>query len=348
MKLLDRYIIRQFLVALGSAVVFMIGLYLLLHFFSHMKDLSKATFSAEGYSTFTGLCTYYAVHLPFMVVLFGPYAILFAGMFTLHQLEQQNELTPIYAVGIGRLRVCMPVLLAAVVLAVGLVAVRELAVPSLSRDMERMHRLLKGREEWKDEDVPLLTDSRGNVFHVQGEWDGKRRVLRDVYIQRSGDSTSIRAGDLAWSGNGAQGRWTPSRSIDAATFDFRRDTDLTPHDVEARRSKFRLSFEQLREMVRKRPDRRDLQVLMHTHITYAFTPLVLLLMGLPLVMRGRNRNVFIGLGICLVLSLAYFAVSQFLQRMGTDGDVINPMLGAWLPVILGGALGLVLYEGSNV
>jgi len=345
MKLLDRYILKYFGVTLASTLVVMIGLYLLLHFFSHVRDLPDAAFSTEGYSVFTGMCTYYAVHLPFILVLMGPYAVLISGMYTIHHLNQNNEITPMYAVGVGRLRVCLPLFLTAMALALLLVGMRESVVPGLSRDMERLHRLLKGQEDWTYEDVPLLVDSQGNVFHVQSSWDGKAQVLNDVFIQGKTDSTPVYVGDLRWNSSFETGSWESVINATPAITTLLHETDLTPHDIETGRSKFRLSFTQLRDLVRKRPDRKDLAVLMHTHITYAFTPLILLLMGLPLVMRSRQHNVFLGLGLCLTLSLAFFATTQLMQHMGSHGAILNPLLGAWLPVVMGGALGLILFEG---
>ena len=48
MKIIDRYILRSFLQALMVSVVFLIGLYLLVHFFTHLKNLEQA---ADAFAT---------------------------------------------------------------------------------------------------------------------------------------------------------------------------------------------------------------------------------------------------------------------------------------------------------
>ena len=127
-------------------------------------------------------------------------------------------------------------------------------------------------------------------------------------------------------------------------------TDLTPQDVAMEldvRARTRLSASQVRQASQRRPNSLDLQVLFHSHLAYAFSPLILLLLGLPFVMNTRRRGAFMGIGVCLLLSLAFFCCTLIFQRMGAQGVFVTPLLAAWLPVLGFGALGLVLFEVTS-
>ena len=343
LRLIDRYVVGSFLGALFNTLIFMIGLYLLVHFISHVGDIDKARegFAAEGLSTLEGFSRYYALNLPEILVFFGPYAILLAASFSIHQLNQNNELTPMYAVGVSRLRVATPVLIAGLLLTFGLMAVKEMLIPRNAIEMSRIHDVLRGRGDELIDDIPLIGDGRGNVFIIGGYDQGLRQLV-DVHVQPKDQDGALSFDRLEWRDD----HWVgiaDGREETLGAF-----TDLDPLDIELEtdaRTKQRLSFSRLRGMIERRPERRELAVALHAHVAYAFTPMVLLLIGIPLVMRSRRKNVFAGLGLCLVLSLCYFSATLILQRMGAQGDLIPPILAAWMPQIVFGSLGLIFFEG---
>ena len=347
MRILDRYVVRAFLSSLLVAMTVLVGLYLLVHFFSHVRYLSGAreVFEAEGTSLFVGICTYYMVHLPELTVLFGPYAIMMAAMYAIHQLEQNNELIPMYAVGVTRLRVALPLVFVTIILSLGLLALREGLVPRIAPDMARYHRMYQGDTEAVDERVPPLRDGRGQVL-IAATWDRENRTLSGVNVYTPGRRDPIAFDELVWNSDVEPPRWTTSTP--SPDFDPSRETDLEPSDIEiGPRSQARLGFADLRRLTQKRPRRLDLAATLHSHITYPFGPLVLVLIGLPLVMRSRKRNAFIGLGLAVLLSLAFFSTSQILLRMGSQGQFVSPIIAAWIPTIVFGSIGLILFEAPS-
>ena len=349
MKLIDRYILRSFASTLAATFVVMIGLYLLLHIFSHVQDMkdAEAAFVKRGYSLAGGLLRYYLVHIPEMVVFFGPYAVLLAGMYTLYQLNQNNELVPLFAAGITRLRVAAPIFGAGAVVAIGLMGLKQEAVPALAREMVFFHGMLKGRSEVVTSSLPIFQDTRRNVFECD-RWDTENRRIDGVWVDAA-DGRRAHFESLEWTGDGDEGRWTALGARSGDAFDPATETDLVPSDMELEaKTRNRMSFNELRRVTSRRPDRKDLAVIMHGHIAYAMSPLVLLLLGLPFVMAGRSKSVFSSLGLCLFLSLAYFTVSLALQRLGAQGEIVNPLLGAWLPIVVFGALGLVFFEAAGL
>ena len=59
----------------------------------------------------------------------------------------------------------------------------------------------------------------------------------------------------------------------------------------------------------------------------------LLFLGLPLVLKRENRNVFVAIGLCSLVTSAFVLVAIAFQYLGSI-YAISPALGAWAPLIL--------------
>ena len=214
--------------------------------------------------------------------------------------------------------------------------------------MVEISRLMRGKSDLIYDDLDLLSDSRGNVFHAR-HWDGTRLRLVDVSMLPAGGSKSIAIPWLQWHEK-AEGRGyfdpAPRSGLDAES--FAAISDLEPHDIgEERQLLRRLSWARLGELVERSPKDRRAAVLEHGHLAYPLNAFVLLLFGLPLVIGGEDRNVFYKLFVCLFLSLAFFTFIQLMNRLGAQSDLLDPMLAAWLPAIVFGSIGILLSESRR-
>ncbi len=72
----------------------------------------------------------------------------------------------------------------------------------------------------------------------------------------------------------------------------------------------------------------------------------LLLLGIPFVLRERHKSPVAGVGLCLVLSSAYFVVDFLLRDLGNRGS-LPPVAAAWLPPLVFGSLGLATYDSMR-
>ena len=85
---------------------------------------------------------------------------------------------------------------------------------------------------------------------------------------------------------------------------------------------------------------------MHTRFAFPIANVVLLLLGIPFIMRRGNHSVLIGVGVAILISAAYLLVSTICADLGNK-DILPAELAAWLPVLFFGALGLVLFDGID-
>ena len=74
--------------------------------------------------------------------------------------------------------------------------------------------------------------------------------------------------------------------------------------------------------------------------------MVLVLLGVSVILRDQNRNIFISAGICLILCGLFFGLVYTCKIMG-ESDFLSPALAAWLPVIIFGPFSLVLFDAVH-
>jgi lipopolysaccharide export LptBFGC system permease protein LptF len=343
MKILDRHVLREFGAAAVVSFSFFTLLFLALHFFTHFGDFGEAreAFAAQGFSLFTGACRYYATSLPFVLASAGPFALLMAGMWAAQRLAKDAETVAAQAAGVGLRRLMLPMVLAGGVLAIGLGVMRQEGLPRLAVERLRMERLLKGKTS---------AELTGTMLFVDG---GGRRVLLSAFdpATRTAGDVRVRAGDDF--GRAAEtaalryedGRWRPLTPVvgDPALL---AELSLDPREIEIESRGLRqLRFAELAELAARRPDRRDLQVLLHARFAYPAGAVVLLTLGLGLVLRGGRRSVYAAAGTGLLLSVVYFALDNVLHGTAERELWLPPFVAAWLaPTVFGGLAALLLAD----
>ena len=76
-----------------------------------------------------------------------------------------------------------------------------------------------------------------------------------------------------------------------------------------------------------------MRVTVHKRLTQPFLDMTLLLLGLPFVVSRSNRNMFVAVGICMVVVTAFMLVVFGCQSLGAGGW-IRPVLASWIPLVL--------------
>jgi lipopolysaccharide export LptBFGC system permease protein LptF len=77
-------------------------------------------------------------------------------------------------------------------------------------------------------------------------------------------------------------------------------------------------------------------------VTWPLVGVMLLVMGMPLVLVRQSTNIYMSIGICLVLCIAFFMVNYVCLNLGMQGH-LSPWLAALLPFTIFGSLGGLLF-----
>jgi lipopolysaccharide export LptBFGC system permease protein LptF len=261
------------------------------------------------------------------------------------------------------LRLVAPILATAVLVAAIQSVARETAIPTLSRRHDDLHRMLsrRGRSD-RLSDVPHLFDAGGGRVSMAAYEPSRRRMdAASVTMRRQpGDAGSRDLvyfyPSLEWDGSAT--KWLARRggsvcvleptesgaNTRAIAPDEPAPITLGPALVELTvRQSAALGFSsaEIASLAEAYPDNPRFRLLLHQQWAAPLSTVVLLLLGLPLVIRlGRPRVFRSFLSTTGVVAL-YYLCDSVLTDVGARG-ALNAVVAAWSAHVVFGALGLVL------
>jgi lipopolysaccharide export system permease protein len=371
---LDRYVGGQFAMAYLTAFCVIVGMFFILDMSSNLDDFLEPW--ADGSRVSTELVArYYLSNTPFLFLQAAPFITLIAGLFTLSRLLGSNEIAAAMAAGVSARRAIMPIFVGGALAALAMVAVREGATStilpvreSLRYVLERksfdvVHKTLRMRTpggsllrmaEYRPGEEDVTPEGLGLAVHLREgpRWVATIRAERATFAQREGvwglaleggERIEVaRGGEEVSGGQGGERRKvTPQDWLGPEEFPF--DPALALTYLRARDNPLELSFAESRELGSRDPDNVVYQTLTQYHLTFPLANLVLLLVGLPLLMRHERGSGAEGLAKGLLLCLFFFAADFVCRNLGVQGS-LDPLLASWLPVLFFGSLGVVLFE----
>lgn len=364
MFILNRYLLRQFLQVFAICFLSLTGLYIVIDGFGHLDHFSSY---AEKDGTLLGVMgSYYSYRiLAFFDGTSGILAMI-SAMFTVTWLQRHQELTAIMAAGISKMRILKPILFAAAGVSLLGVANREFVIPmpqvrdQLTRDTKDLGgenaRDLEARFDLTDiligGDKVVLAERKilKPDFVLPAEYSryGKRIFAWEAYYTDRDDKhpagfvlvgvsvpenidklPSLLVDDRPVIITSRDAEWLGPGEIFVAS-------DL-PFPLLAAGSNWR-KYASMNELIAELNSPgadvgADVRVTVHSRIVQPFMDGTLLMLGLPLMLSRRNRNVFLSIGICLGVATAFTLVALACQSLG-GLNMLRPSLAAWLPLLI--------------
>jgi len=352
---LDRYVARYFLTSWAVSAVFFIGLYGVYDLFAHFDDLLEGLEAAELGAL--DVARMYLYQMPTICVQVSPFVMVVAALVTMLRLQRHNEFMAMILTGRSTRRVIRPVLVLTAVLMLGLVWVQEVWAPSvaLQRDELRWSLLEKGKERVVN-DIKLR-DADGRLF-VAHQYKVNSQVIGRLNVSfedRYGRNVFVTGASATWDPTGSgwriqDGRTEIRRPSDEAVIEeeaFFVQTDIRPEELLAEsREPFDLSYAEVLGLSERYPGSRRYRLLRHYHVTFPLSVLLLVLLAVPFVIRLEPSRRMRGLGISILICMGFLIMDASLRDFGSRGFV-QPVLAAWLPVIVAGSLATVLFDSMD-
>jgi len=371
---LDRYVLRTFAASFVPVAAAFLVIFVVADGFTRLDKFLKS-----GEPLLTTIARYYAAMLPALYVRFGPFVTLAAGMFAVARLQRNNELMPMLAGGIPVGRALAPVFFCGALLGLVEAADVELLLPRIAPSVRAAMNFQKQSDVKpgivRDRDGNTLFAAIYRPASRTLSWvtfrerspDGRERSIvwadRGAYLGAEGRLGIWRLEDgivreplpAAPSGTASQGGAAGGASLPLGAPRFEQRafgsgddaitvrTSIQPIDLESLgEATSLLSFEELREQHRRQRYLVKLRVQLHARITGPLAHLILLLLGLPFVLRpdgGRAASIFFGALALIGIAAAYFVATFVSHSLGADG-VIDPLVAAWAPVTIFGLAGI--------
>ena len=364
MRIIDRYLLRQFLNTFLICFFSLSGLIIVFDAFTNIEAFMNC---AKGSQLLKLMVGYYAFRPIIVFDQTCSVITLMAAMFTVTWFQRHNEMTALMAAGISRIRILAPVIVAAIAILVLAAVNREAVMPRFRMEMSRQpgdlgHDAID--EIWQQRDNRTDVLIGGKVLYLN-----QQRIeapnfamppgLRNYGQQLTADNAFFRApaGDRP-GGYLLEWEQPPKNLVGQPSLEFEGQKVLiTPRDAAWLQPNqcFLVSgvpFEQLRpnggdsfrtfastgQLIASLRNRSfdfgaDIRVAIHARIVKPFLDVALFFLGLPLVASRSSRNVFLAMGLCIgVVSFFSMAVIGF-QQLGTI-ELLSPAFAAWAPLFL--------------
>ena len=356
---LDRYVGELFIGSYAVAILLIVGIFLIVDM---TANLDRYMHTGEVGAPPSGwlVVRLYLLQIPFIFLQVAPFVTLVGGLFTVSKLMANREVVAALGAGVSARRVLLPVFLCAGLLGVGMFGLRELATESIGERRDSLvDRLVERRDSPVYENI-WVKDTRGNPIRIAEYYPSVGGSNPRIHgfaatLNQETDWVKVTARNATF----VNGIWELE---EGSRFSIEKDsgqgteevttleTGLTPRDIrtawKAREAPTDLSFKELQELSQRDPDNLQWHTLLQVNLAFPFAHIVLLLVALPFLLRYERSKGPAGAGIGFILCIFYFALDFICRSLGLHGE-LGPMIAGWLPILLFGSLGVVVFSSSR-
>ncbi|MBN1360292.1 MAG: LptF/LptG family permease [Sedimentisphaerales bacterium] len=356
MKILDRYIAKNFMIGYAISFLVLIGLRIIIDLFVQLDEFAKHADLGTG-TVLRNIVTYYGLQTTLYFRDVTGVITVVAAAFSLGKMARANELVAMIASGVSAKRIVGPILVLAIFFTGLAVADQELLIPRISDKLVRSHGDIPGQESYA---VWFIPDGNGSLICSRQYDVGTSTFHQPTIITREPvpDQPGIlrvtgRISAEAMTYNEQTGQWDlvngqfasaetdsweeprPQASYQAA--------DLLPKDIPVRqKSKFKslLSSRQLSALAAQKTgikDRAQLLSQRHFRITDPLINLTMLMVSLPVLICRDPKAMKSAILVSFILTAACFVFTFVCKMLATEvtiADRVMPELWAWLPVFI--------------
>jgi lipopolysaccharide export system permease protein len=360
MKILDKYVAKNFLTGYAIAFCVLLGLRMVIDLFVNLDEFTEHA-GLSVLAIIANIFNYYGLQSTLYFRDFAGMIIVVAAAFSLGKMVRNNELIAIMASGISLKRIIAPIIVLAIGLTGLLVIDQELIIPSISQKLVRAQDAVPGEETY---DVWFINDANGSLLCSRKFDAGLSTLYEPVILLRrqipgslvwsptgwiEAKSATYDSQNKCWRLDG--GIYTPILKLDSAdgrAADIKRvpitcyHTDLSADDIPIRRKaefKILLSSGQLTQLAAEGTKLKDLAMLYsqkHFRITDPLMNIVMLLVCLPVLVCRDPRSMKNAIAISFVITSASLIVCFICKLFATEEFFgrIAPELWAWLPIFI--------------
>jgi lipopolysaccharide export system permease protein len=363
MKILDKYIIKNFLVGYLIAFLVLIGLIIIIDLFVNLDEFAKHS-NLGVLAVAANIVRYYGIQSTVYFRDFAGMITVIAAAFSLGRMTRANELTAVLASGVSLKRVIAPIITMAILFTGVLVIDQEFIIPNLADTLVLKRDVLPGQDSYS---MWFIGDKNGSLIN-SSNFDAATATMKEpTIIIRSRQSDS-----LIWDVSGKISATSATYNPNTQSWDLKDgiflarqeqlgrrsveksrrsqlpqriesyQSDITPQDIPIlRKEKYMglLSSKQLSDLAARSSQVKDLTQLYsqkHFRITDPMINLIMLLVGLPVLVCREPKAMKSAIMASFGITVACFLVT-FLAKLVATEVIFNrviPEFWAWLPIFI--------------
>ena len=346
MKILDRYLVKQFLQTLLFALLAFTLIFVVLDTMENLDDFIDESVAGKL------VLQYYLVFIPEMIRIILPISVLLASLFTAGKLANLNELTAIKASGVSLYRMMIPFLITSILISFFTVYFSGYLVPMANKHkvfIEQTY-MKKGLVHFGSN---IFFQDTGSRIVTINYYDVSMGQANQVSIQEFDpkDKTKLisRSDGFRMSYDSTKSKW---QLFSGTTRNFYDNSErlekflvkdypslhFKPEDViKKQRKPEEMTLSELKnfseEQLRTGNNAVRTEIAYHSRIAYAFSSIIVVMFGLPISSNRRRGGLAIQFGISMAVTFLYLVFMKISQAFGENG-VLNPFLTAWLANLL--------------
>lgn len=349
MRILSRYILRNFLFWLALTSIGFLALFVIVDLVDHLDNFIDRKAASPML-----VVQYYLYFLPYNTMLCLPIAMLLSTLFALGGLAKKNEILAMKASGVTLYRIFLPILVFAAAVSVAVFLAGEFLIPVANERKEEIWEETRGKARVGNQQNVILQDEGGQIVFV-GYYDARQRAARSVSIERYSATALLKrimGKRMGWTGEGwlvEEGElWEFGGARERATqFDTLLVTSLTllPSDFERRqKDPEEMSYRELQQYIervhRNGGDATRWLVDLYLKISFPLINFIIVLFGAPVSTGTRRTGRALSFGLGVSISFVYYGFIKSGQALGRNG-LLHPIPAAWMANVL--FLGLALF-----
>ncbi len=352
MKILDKYIVNNFLVGYMIAFFVLIGMRIIIDLFVNLDEFTEHV-DLGVLAVIKNILIFYGLNTTLYFRDFAGTITVMAASFSLGKMVRLNELVAIMASGVSLKRVIGPIILLSMLLTGLLVIDQELIIPSLSDKLTREQDDIRGQERF---DVWFINDREGSLICSQKFDVGTSTLHQPTIIVRRkskggiwdviGQISADKAVDVNKNGQWrlTNGRFFAKDSAKGPQSISVYYSDVTARDIPVRRKsehKTLLSWRQLAALAEqaeqgaKITDLRQLYSQKHFRVTEPIINLVMLMVCLPILVCRDPKSMKSAVMISFFMVGACFITTFICKMFAPEASSFYQIaFWAWLPVFI--------------
>jgi LPS export ABC transporter permease LptG/LPS export ABC transporter permease LptF len=357
-RILDEYVVREFLGMFFLVLTGFVMLMLVFTFFELVGDILR------NHIPLTTVGEYLINLTPNMLYQIAPLAVLIAVLVTFGVLNRNSEVVAMKATGISLYRLVVPVVSISAILAVSLFLFDQYYLPQANRKQEALRSTIKGRPPQTflhPEQKWMFGQPRpgepGRIFYYQF-FDPDANKFANISVFEFDPSSfaisrRIFAARAVWNPNtaswGFENGW--ERDFDGASQKRYQEFNYTSfaeihedpgyfkkESLQSQEMNFGQLDRYIRDLRQSGFDTMRLRVALWHKLAYPIIAIVMAFLGIPFALSMGRRGSLTGIAVAIAVALAYFVVDSLFGAMG-NVNYLPAAIAAWSPDILFGLTG---------
>lgn len=361
MKILDRYLISQFLKVLFFSLLALSVIFILVNL------IEQIDYFIDRKAKFPDVAGYYLYSLPEVLALVIPVAMLLSTLFSIGILSKNHEITALKSSGNSLYRILTPLYILALVISILVILFKGYVVPYANQKKVEIKKTKfeKIRSPEQAQIIDLFVQGEGGwIFHFK-IYDTKLKKGTDGLFQRfEGEKLVewVEAQNVVWKNPGwllEEGRVRVFEEISRQSEKYQTFDSWVRYDLKAKPELF--SREQktpdqmnLKELsgyikLRQKSGKDVTRELVNMYVLFSFSLLnfIIVLFGAPLAAHPRRSGLAFNFGVTVIVGFIYYILFKIGQSLGYN-QKLPPWLSAWGGNIIFGILGLgVLFKARK-